>query len=65
MQKNRFSFLFIPEGTDDVLFAVSGVTVTTEGNLGVVEDGLSKITFKVSRKVNKITDVIKFARLTT
>ena len=61
----RYSFLFIPEGTDDVLFAVSGVTVTTEGNLGVVEDGLSKITFKVSRKANKITDVIKFARLTT
>jgi len=58
----RYSFLFVPEGTDDVLFAVSGVTVTTEGNLGVVEDGLSKITFKVSRKANKITDVIKFAR---
>jgi hypothetical protein len=59
---SRYSFLFVPEGTDDVLFAVSGVTITTEGNLGVVEDGLSKITFKVSRKANKITDVIKFAR---
>jgi hypothetical protein len=62
---SRYSFLFIPEGTDDIFFAVSGVTVTTEGNLGVVEDGLSKITFKVSRKANKITDVIKFATLTT
>ena len=60
---NRYSFLFVPEGTDDIFFAVSGVTITTEGNLGVVEDGLSKITFKVSRKANKITDVIKFAKL--
>jgi len=59
---DRYSFLFLPEGTDDVFFAVSGVTVTTEGNLGVVEDGLSKITFKVSRKANKITDVIKFRK---
>ena len=59
---SRYSFLFIPEGVDDIFFAVSGVTVTTEGNLGVVEDGLSKITFKVSRKANKITDVIKFAK---
>jgi hypothetical protein len=56
----RYSFLFVPEGTDDVFFAISGVTVTTDGNLGVVEDGLSKITFKLSRKANKITDVIKF-----
>jgi len=61
----RYSFLFVPEGTDDVFFALSGMTVTTEGNLGVVEDGLSKITFKVSRKANKLTDVIKLAKLTS
>ena len=41
------------------------MTVTTEGNLGVVEDGLSKITFKISRKANKITDVIKFAKVSS
>ena len=62
---NRYSFLFIPEGVEDIFFAVSGVTVVTEGNLGVVEDGLSKITFKVSRKANKITDVIKFTKFST
>jgi hypothetical protein len=61
---SRYSFLFVPEGVNDVFFAVSGVTITTEGSLGVVEDGLSKITFKVSRKANKITDVIKFAKFT-
>jgi len=59
---HRYSFLFVPEGTNDVLFAVSGVTITTEGNMGVVEDGLSKITFKVGRKANKVTDVIKFRK---
>jgi len=58
-----YSFLFMPEGATDTYFALSGVTVTTEGNLGVVEDGLSKITFKVNRKVNKLTDCVKFARL--
>jgi hypothetical protein len=58
---SKYSFLFMPEGINNIFFAISGVNVTTEGNLGVVEDGLSKITFKVSRKANKITDVIKFA----
>jgi len=60
---SRYSFLFIPEGVEDLFFAVSGVTVTSEGNLGVVEDGLSKITLKIARKANKITDVIKFEKL--
>ena len=60
---HRYSFLFVPEGVDNVFFAISGVNVTTEGNLGIVEDGLAKITFKIKRKANKLTDVIKFAKL--
>jgi hypothetical protein len=63
MRKFKHSFLFVPEGRDDTFYAMSSVRVTTEGNLGVVEDGLGKITFKIKREVNDLTDVIKFKRL--
>lgn len=59
-----YSFLFVPDKTDDIFFALSGVTLTTDGNLAVVEgDTPSKITFKASRGANKITDVVKFKEL--
>ena len=65
MGNDQYSFLFIPDGTNNVFYALNGVTVTTEGNLVVVEnDALSKITFKASRKANEVNDAILYKELT-
>jgi len=56
-----YSFLFVPDGDTQTFFALNGVTVTTDGNLVVSEkDSLSKITFKASRTVDDLSDVIMY-----
>jgi hypothetical protein len=60
----EYTLLFVPDNINNVFFALSGVTLTTEGNLNIVEkDSVSKITFKASRKANKLTDVIKYKEI--
>jgi hypothetical protein len=64
--QKEYSLLIVPDGTDNIFFALSGVTLTTEGDLGIVEnDHVSKITYKIFRKANKIEDVVKFKELET
>ncbi|HPK40009.1 MAG: hypothetical protein WDA18_09305 [Candidatus Ratteibacteria bacterium] len=59
-----YSFLFVPDQAKDIFFALSGVVVTSEGSLSVVEgDTPSKITFRATRKCNKITDAVKYKKL--
>jgi hypothetical protein len=56
-----YSLLFVPEGVNNIFFALNGVTITTEGNLPIVDgDALAKITFKTFRHANLIEDVVKF-----
>ena len=61
---DEYTFLFIPDGTEDIFMILNGVTVTTEGNIGILDgDNFSKITFKMTKEANKLTDVVKFVEL--
>jgi hypothetical protein len=59
----QYSILIVPDGANDIYFAMSGVTLRTEGDLGVVNEGISKITYKASRSADSLTTVIKFKEL--
>ena len=62
---DQYTILCVPDGVNNIFFAMSGVSLTTEGSLNVVEnDGVSKITFKASRKADNLTDVVKYRELT-
>lgn len=55
-----YSLLFVPDGDDSTFFALSGVSITHEGDLPLdKEDDIAKITFTLSRDADKLTDVIK------
>ena len=60
----QYSLLFVPDETDDLFYAVSGVSISTKGAFGVVEgDTPSKITFEFARNVNEIKDALYFVDL--
>ena len=57
----EYTLLFIPQGIDNIFYAISGVTLTTEGNIGIVDgDNFGKITLKAFREANKVSDILKF-----
>ena len=61
---DEYTILCVPDGRDDVFFALSGVTITTAGNLDVVEnESISKVTYTATRRVNNLTDAIKYKEL--
>ena len=61
---DEYSILFIPQGTNNIFYALSGVTLTTEGNIGIVDgDNFAKITLKAFREANKLTDILIFKTL--
>lgn len=58
---DQFSFLFVPVDRSDVFLALSGVSVKSEGSIPVIADNeASKITFTLTRKVNKLRTALKF-----
>ena len=61
MGDDDYSFLFVPDGDTTTFFALNKTTVTTDGNLTVVEDGgISKVTFKANRRAERLDDVILY-----
>ncbi|MFA7057596.1 MAG: hypothetical protein WC155_08575 [Candidatus Cloacimonadales bacterium] len=66
-QIGEHSFLFIPKSGDDSLFvALSGVTISHEGEIPIIgKSETSKITLTLTANVNKVTDAVKFKKLTT
>jgi hypothetical protein len=64
-QVGEHSFLFIPDkGDDTILCALSGVTMSHEGEIPVVgKNETAKITLNLTANVNKVTDAVKFSNL--
>jgi len=60
----QYSLLFVPDGLTNIFYALSGVFLSTEGNLPIVEESVSKITFKATKSANKVEDVVKYDEFT-
>lgn len=56
-----YSLLFVPDGDTKTFFALNGVSITTEGDIPLdKDDDVAKITFTLSRDVDKLADVVKY-----
>ena len=61
---DEYSFMMVPDETDNVFYAVSGITLAPELSLPIVDgDSMATISFKGERKANKYTDVIYYKEL--
>jgi hypothetical protein len=60
---NEYSFLFVPDGKENIFAAVSGVNIKSKGKMNVVGDGLSGISWLLNRKGNNISDIVLFDEL--
>lgn len=60
----EYSLLFVPDSDDSTFFALSGITINTEGELPVMDgDNIGKVTFNLSKDADKIATVVKYAVL--
>ena len=66
-QIGEHTFLFVPDKGDGKIFcALSGVTIAHEGEIPIVgKSDSAKITLTLTANVNKVTDAVKFKKLTT
>jgi hypothetical protein len=57
--------LFVPDGDVETFYALSGVTIATEGDLKVVDEELSKINFNISKNTESLSTVVKLDKFTS
>jgi hypothetical protein len=58
-----YTLLNIPVDSDDLYYALNGVTITTNGSIGIVKNGPSKIDFTATKKANKLGNVLVFREI--
>jgi len=59
---DKYSLLFIPKGDGKRFCALSGVTITTETDIGIVDDDPSKIIYHIAGETNTLADMIIYRK---